>query len=204
MSTILILPYYRRPSLPGSISFFKFSYISNGSHTHHSDKNYIKKLSFLVLLILFSSGTAKSQSTYGWNNFFRYVYKNFKIPPEISEDCNFNYAVVVLKTDKQGKIRTVDIANDSKVKAQSLTFLKSYRIGREANLRNRYVLFFLLFDQRKYTTLRCVSPYEIGGGPTQIFTDALRYVSAQLKKDPTTIISYDPIILVMSDPSHKQ
>lgn len=147
-------------------------------------------LPVILLIIGYTDRTFK--------DFKKYIAFSYRIPSSVKEDCNWHYAVILIKTDKLCHIKTLSVLNEvSNDMQNSFNIIKKYKFPIDENLNEKSIVFCLSLDNHKED---CVVPNTRNYSPSEVLQSVLFYYGDQVKRNPKTIIIQEPIILPVYDP----
>lgn len=97
----------------------------------------------LVGIILFISAEGNAQEL-KYNSFFYMISKNFRVSDSIKNNCNWQYAIVLLKTNLNGKITSAKVVNENAPDEmkRAFSFLNGYTFPANYKFKNKYVAFY--------------------------------------------------------------
>lgn len=163
--------------------------------------NMKKHLIFLVLLTSLVTNTS-AQST---NDFTSFMFRNFKAPEELRDQCDWIYAIVKVNLDKQNKITSYECIHDynnSYVPGftfnKSLKFLVGYRIPGLAKNYKTLLFYFSIAHSETCT----VKPSDGTPSPDDVVSTLSTYIVAAKQKNPEIEI-YDKPITIFPFHQHK-
>lgn len=129
------------------------------------------------------------------------VQKNFKIADTLRHGCEWNYAVVKLKTDKDGMITGYSFANEPRKGLSDLGFLIGHRFSKKLKIGRHPVVFYLATDN----TETCVpKPTDLHYNPNDVIDQLLNMMDALKAKDPETIFVPRPIYIRLMPTQYKK
>lgn len=118
------------------------------------------------------------------------VQKNFKIADTLRHGCEWNYAVVKLRTDKDGTITGYSFANEPRKELSNLGFLIGHRFSKKMKIGGHPVVFYFATDN----TETCVAkPSDLHYNPNDVIDQLLNMMDVLKVKDPETVFVPHPI-----------
>lgn len=97
----------------------------------------------LIGIIVSVCSTVNAQES-KYNSFFNRIAKNFKVSDSIKNNCNWQYAIVLLKTNLKGTITSTKVVNENAPNEMktAFSFLNGYTFPANYNFKNKYVAFY--------------------------------------------------------------
>lgn len=150
-------------------------------------------LALLCLCVSAAFGTGHEEPDL--SDFVRFVTKSYRLPKTVLRDCKWNYAMVVVHTNRSNEVIKIDFVNTevSDDLKRSFDFLIGYQFSKNIRLDRRPIMFMLTVEQ--LGGMGCDSP-ERSQSPPSILQRVLINMKEQLKREPNTIIIYEPIVAV--------
>jgi hypothetical protein len=154
--------------------------------------NNMKKL-YVSLIFMSLFLQVKAQD---YNGFLKFVYKNFKVTPEMRRNCDWQYAIVKLKTDLTKKITSVEILNNdaNKIKGD-FNFLIGYKFENDLPVKKRSVIFCYTLENQNLGRDCAISPEF--HQPSDVMMKILNCFNVEQKKEPSTIFIYQPVFCIL-------
>ena len=115
----------------------------------HPVKNAVN--AFMILLLLVGSSFTQEKEP-NMDDFFKYLGKSYRgrMPASVLADCNWNFAALILRTDKSNKVVKVDFANEDYLHndfKQSFDYLTGYQFPTGSLIKQRPLVFFVTVEQ---------------------------------------------------------
>lgn len=94
-----------------------------------------------ILLSIYSEVKAQELK---YQSFYSMIAKNYKVSDSIKNNCNWQYAIVLLKTNLKGKITNTKVINENAPDEMKIafSFLNGYTFPANYNFKNKYVAFY--------------------------------------------------------------
>ena len=153
-------------------------------------------LTFCVLISLLHPELEKPLAI---PEFEKFLIKNYRATQKQRAICSFDMAIVVVRTDKNGKIVNIDYKNEvSKDIQTNLEFVKGYKFPDMYKINSAEILFFLTVDQQDI----CPDDTRATNFTASVLRESLNAIQNQVKKQPETIILYNTIQVKVFKPRH--
>ncbi|MBE9586724.1 hypothetical protein IM792_19905 [Mucilaginibacter sp. JRF] len=96
-----------------------------------------------VVLILSMCSTVNAQKV-NYTPFFTMIGRNFKVSDSVKNNCNWQYAVVLVKTNLKGKITSSSVVNDNAPNEMktAFSFLNNYTFPTNYKFSNKQIAFY--------------------------------------------------------------
>jgi hypothetical protein len=141
---------------------------------------------FLLLPNFYQSGT-------DFRSFAKFVLQNLKTTTEINRNCDWQYAVVKMTTDVNGKVTKVEILNNDAYRINmSFNYLIGYVFDKKLGIIKKPVVFYYTEDNGNLGKACDVPPQY--HQPADVTTKLLALFNTQRKKEPSTVFIYEPIV----------
>ena len=151
----------------------------------HRVTNYIMKI--LILFSLFTLIHVNQQSNC-LDDFKKYVTRNLSPPESVKSNCEWQYAIIKLKIDKNNRIGSYKFLNAASLDLKdSFKFLKNYKVSKYEDFRNRDIVFCLSIENYKNACMLSKNNFS----PGEILGRVLSKYSAQQKANPNTVFLFD-------------
>ena len=160
----------------------------------HPVKNVINV--FLILLLLVSSSFTKEKEPY-MSDFFKYLGKSYRgrMPASVLADCNWNFAAIILRTDKLNNVVKVDFANEEYLQndfKQSFDYLVGYQFPADAEMKQRPLVFFVTVEQLGGRGCNDPTKYT----PSIVAQRIFMIINDHKTKEPNSIFTYKCMTVV--------
>jgi hypothetical protein len=154
----------------------------------------MKTLLIFLSILLFQDPKPKMD----FEKFRYFVIHKYKTPPSLKADCNWRYAYVKLKVNGANKVIDYNTLNDvSDTLKNSLAYLKGYQFPRDMPIKQKPIVFMFIQDNLRED---CKIPRSVVHTPTEMANMLLFYLGEQVKKEPQTIVLYQPILTTLQGP----
>lgn len=129
----------------------------------------------------------------------RFVQKNFKIADTLKHGCEWNYAIVSLKTNRDGMITSYSFVNEPRKELSYFGFLIGHRFSKKLKIDQHPVVFYLATDN----TETCVpQPTDLHYNPNEVINQLLNTMDNLKAKDPETVFVPHPIYILLMPTMH--
>jgi hypothetical protein len=157
---------------------------------YHVIINIMKlKLGLLFILLPFFSIAQSSIASY--DNFIRFVGKNYRANAEIRRNCDWQYAVVKVNVDGNNRIVDYTILNEvTGALKNSFKYLQGYQFDKTIPIKKQPVVFYFTIQNDNDD---CdVKPQN--HLPSEATIAVFSVFNEQFLKEPQTIFIYEPVL----------
>jgi hypothetical protein len=116
-----------------------------------------------------------------------FIGKNYKLPQSIKDDCNWHYAMVICKVDKNNRVVNYRLINEDATidLVNSFGYLKNYVFPKTVAVGGKTLLFCFTIENHKEN---CKIPKNRFYTPSEITGKIYNDIANQLRKDQNTIL----------------